>query len=442
MNNFLNWYKENKLISITATVLIVALVAGGIGFGVYSANKPKAEESKQVTVKENKDKDKESSTEYICYNTAGKYSDKIKYATGEIVTDGVTVENASFDTLTITEAVGDGSVTLNNVKVSKLLVINGGGQNSVNINGGSYKEIISNDYDCHVVINKDAVVETLTALDSQLIEIEGKVTTTNILPTTYEGEVTWEHGIKTGESANIDNLKVSEEIADKVKIEGNSNAIKSQVNMNTKEAAGIRAQASNATTNASTTTSQAQVNTNTTTNNNGSATVANNNVPANNTNNQTTEPAKPNKPKKVVSEITGITIATKDYATCRHTKAFEGGSIDSIEDSVEETEYDCMRTTYTKEELYKPAYSEVEAVCAEGFVCSDCGYNSTDYNDMLNHCEVKNHHKGINESKWAVGYKDVYHPDVYGTREYIVYTCPECGKSTEVKGDIIETYSK
>lgn len=61
---------------------------------------------------------------------------------------------------------------------------------------------------------------------------------------------------------------------------------------------------------------------------------------------------------------------------------------------------------------------------------------------MLNHCEVKNHHKGINESKWAVGYKDVYHPDVYGTREYIVYTCPECGKSTEVKGDIIETYSK
>lgn len=367
MNNFLNWYKENKLISITATVLIVALVAGGIGFGVYSANKPKAEESKQVTVKENKDKDKETSTEYICYNTAGKYSDKVKYTAGEIVTDGVTVENASFDNLTITEAVGDGSVTLNNVKVSKLLVINGGGQNSVNINGGSYKEIISNDYDCHVVINKDAVVETLTALDSQLIEIDGKVTTTNILPTTYEGEVTWEHGIKTGESANIDNLKVSEEIADKVKIEGNSNAIKSQVNMNTEEAAGIRAQASNATTNASTATSQAQVNTNGATNNNGSTTewVF---VPGNNTNGQTPEP---NKPRKVVSEITGITTATKDYAICRHTKAFEGGSIDSIEDSIEETEYDCIRTTYTKEELYKSAYSEIEAVCAEGlFVLS------------------------------------------------------------------------
>jgi hypothetical protein len=439
MNNFLNWYKENKLISITATVLIVALVAGGIGFGIYSANKPNAEESKQVTVKENKEKDKESSTEYICYNTAGKYSDKIKYTAGEIVTDGVTVENASFDNLTITEAVGDGSVTLNNVKVSKLLVINGGGQNSVNINGGSYKEIVSNDYDCHVVINKDAVVETLTALDSQLIEIDGKVTTTNILPTTYEGEVTWEHGIKTGESANIDNLKVAEEISDKVKIEGNFNAIKSQVNMNTEEAAGIRAQASNATTNASTTTSQAQVNTGGATNNSGSTTDRIF-VPGNNTNGQTTpEPAKPNKPKKVVQTVHSWGNISKDHPVAQHQIAYDDYSYDSIET----VDVNCTYTVRYEEEFIHGEWDEPVTSYAEGFVCSDCGYNSTDYNDMLNHCEVKNHHKGINESRWAVDWDTIHHPAKYQKREYITYTCSECGQTYEQRGGLVgEQYSK
>ena len=131
-NNFLTY----KKITIPVTVLVVGLAVGGISYGISASGK------KETASKETKT-EKVVAPEYICYDKAGTYSDKETYDAGDITADGVTVENATFNTLTITEDVGEGSVTLNNDKVKKILVVNGGGTNSLHINGGEYDEIVS-----------------------------------------------------------------------------------------------------------------------------------------------------------------------------------------------------------------------------------------------------------------------------------------------------------
>ena len=60
-----------------------------------------------------------------------------------IAADGVTLQNLTIDgNLTITEAVGDGDVTLNNVTVTGETRVRGGGVNSIHINGGKYEKIV------------------------------------------------------------------------------------------------------------------------------------------------------------------------------------------------------------------------------------------------------------------------------------------------------------
>lgn len=216
-------YLNNKKITIPITVVIAGLVIGGIAYSVIAPNK-------KADVADTKTKTKTEKVvtpEYICYDTAGTYSDKETYDAGDITADGVTVENATFNTLTITEAVGDGSVTLNNDTVKKTLVVNGGGQNSLCVNGGSYKEIISNDYDCHIVIDESCSVDTLTVPSSALVEVNGSVKTANVVPSTYEGEITWETGFKAGEKAKIEALNIAEDVKDTVAVEDASgNAVK------------------------------------------------------------------------------------------------------------------------------------------------------------------------------------------------------------------------
>lgn len=60
-----------------------------------------------------------------------------------IQADGVTLQNLHITgDLVISEKVGDGNVTLNNVTVDGNTIIRGGGENSIHINGGSYNKII------------------------------------------------------------------------------------------------------------------------------------------------------------------------------------------------------------------------------------------------------------------------------------------------------------
>lgn len=83
----------------------------------------------------------------VVYDSAGTFGPDSgsETITGDatVAADGVTLQNLVIaGKLTISEAVGDGTVTLNNITVSGDTIVRGGGVNSIHINGGSYKTIV------------------------------------------------------------------------------------------------------------------------------------------------------------------------------------------------------------------------------------------------------------------------------------------------------------
>lgn len=259
MNKLLENYLNYKKITIPVTVLVAGLIIGGVTYGVTSSTK----DASKSASKETKTKTEKTVTpEYICYDAAGTYSDKATYDAGEITTSDVTVENATFNTLTITEDVGEGSVTLNNDKVKKTLVVNGGGTNSLHINGGEYDEIISNKYNCHIVIDENCKVATLIVPSSALVEVNGTVETANVVPSTYDGEITWETGFKAGEKANISALNISEDVKDVVAVEDTTGkAVKEEKTLSKEQTSKVQAKVEKSTTTAQNSASTAKTNT-------------------------------------------------------------------------------------------------------------------------------------------------------------------------------------
>jgi uncharacterized protein YjdB len=118
-------------------------------------------------------------TEPTVYDKAGIYGPATGTQTiaGDVTVaaDGITLQNLVIQgNLTISEAVGDGNATLNNVSVAGDTFVRGGGVNSIHINGGSYKKItvaktptgavriVATDADgLDVVISEDATGETV-----------------------------------------------------------------------------------------------------------------------------------------------------------------------------------------------------------------------------------------------------------------------------------------
>jgi hypothetical protein len=83
----------------------------------------------------------------VTFDEAGTYGPEEDHETIDndviISADGVILQNYTITgSLTITEAVGDGDVTLNNITVEGDTIIQGGGTDSIYINGGSYNNII------------------------------------------------------------------------------------------------------------------------------------------------------------------------------------------------------------------------------------------------------------------------------------------------------------
>lgn len=248
MNELWNKYLQYKKITIPVTVIIVGLIIGGVFYGISTSSNKKSTKSPQEAKSKT---EKVVTPEYICYDKAGTYSDKETYDTGEITVSDVTVENATFNTLTITEGVGEGTVTLNNDTVKKILVVNGGGTNSLHINGGTYDEIVSNKYNCHIVIDETCSVDKLTVPSTALVEVNGTVKTANVVPSTYEGEITWETGFKAGEKANITALNISEEVKDDVTVEDTTeNAVKEEKTLTKEQTSKVQANAEKVTTTA------------------------------------------------------------------------------------------------------------------------------------------------------------------------------------------------
>lgn len=298
-------YWERRKITLPVTIIVAGLVIGGIGYGISASGK-KASAPKEAKAKT----EKVVTPEYICYDKAGTYSDKATYDAGEITVGDVTVENATFNTLTITEGVGEGSVTLNNDNVKKILVVNGGGTNSLHINGGEYDEIVSNKYNCHIVIDENCSVEKLTVPSSALVEVNGTVKTANVVPSTYDGEVTWETGFKAGEKATITALNISEEVKDTVSVEDASgNAVKEEKTLTKEQTANVQANVQKVTTTAQSNSSAAKseatssgsntsasAGTSTPSNNGGSTNAPSNNTTPSTNNNVAPTPSTPSTP--------------------------------------------------------------------------------------------------------------------------------------------------
>lgn len=83
----------------------------------------------------------------VVYDKAGTFGPATGNETivgdATIAADGVILQNLVITgNLTISEAVGDGNVTLNNVTVKGDTVVRGGGVNSIKINGGKYSRIV------------------------------------------------------------------------------------------------------------------------------------------------------------------------------------------------------------------------------------------------------------------------------------------------------------
>ena len=295
-------YWERRKITLPVTIVVAGLVIGGIGYGISASGK-KASAPKEAKTKT----EKVVTPEYICYDKAGTYSDKATYDAGEITVGDVTVENATFNTLTITEGVGEGSVTLNNDNVKKILVVNGGGTNSLHINGGEYDEIVSNKYNCHIVIDENCSVEKLTVPSTALVEVNGTVKTANVVPSTYDGEVTWETGFKAGEKATITALNISEEVKDAVSVEDASgNAVKEEKTLTKEQTANVQANVQKVTTTAQSNSSAAKseatsggsntsasAGTSTPSNNGGSTNAPSNNTTPSTNNNVAPTPSTP-----------------------------------------------------------------------------------------------------------------------------------------------------
>lgn len=85
--------------------------------------------------------------EPVVYDAAGTYGPTTGTETvaGDVIVaaDGVILQNLVIEgELTISEAVGDGNVTLNNVTVAGDTFVRGGGKNSIHLNGGQYARIV------------------------------------------------------------------------------------------------------------------------------------------------------------------------------------------------------------------------------------------------------------------------------------------------------------
>lgn len=163
-----------------------------------------------------------------------------------IAADGVILQNLVIQgNLTISEAVGDGNVTLNNVTVKGDTFVHGGGVNSIKINGGAYSRIVmektasgavrilATDVDgMAVVIAEDATGETII-LEGKFDSVEvnaPNMTVTTQGATTTIGTMTVSAGAAGSTVTVAAGTTVSDLVLDgKAAVKGQGNVVKVEV---------------------------------------------------------------------------------------------------------------------------------------------------------------------------------------------------------------------
>ncbi|MDB1934027.1 hypothetical protein PMY12_08735 [Clostridium tertium] len=123
-----------------------------------------------------------SSAKSYVIDKAGVYSDNTEYETINITVDGVIVENMSAKKIIVKDSVGEGDVTLRNIKTDELLVY-GGGENSIHIEDSSIGSLLSakEESKVRIVINSNTSVKDITLKNSSILENEGSIKTLSVL---------------------------------------------------------------------------------------------------------------------------------------------------------------------------------------------------------------------------------------------------------------------
>jgi len=131
-----------------------------------------------------------------------------------ISNNGVILNNTTITgNLTITEAVANGDVELNNVKVEGTAYINGGGENSITLNQCELNKAVVNKKDgkIRIVLPKDSSIKTLVADSGLRLVGSGKITdlTINSSGVEVEPKPLNKPFIKSGITARVGGEKIS-----------------------------------------------------------------------------------------------------------------------------------------------------------------------------------------------------------------------------------------
>lgn len=115
------------------------------------------------------------------YSSAGTYQETEVLESGIISAKDVVLENTTFTKdLVINDKVGDGDITLRNVKVQGKLIIQGGGSNSIHIEGSNINKVAAEKFNTHVILDSKTIVQDLTMNSTNFINIDGTVKNINI----------------------------------------------------------------------------------------------------------------------------------------------------------------------------------------------------------------------------------------------------------------------
>lgn len=131
-----------------------------------------------------------------------------------ISSNGVILNNTTITgNLTITEAVVNGDVEFNNVKVEGTAYINGGGENSITLNQCELNKVVVNKKDgkIRIVLSKDSSIKTLVADSGLKLVGSGKITdlTINSSGVEVEPKPINKPSIKSGITARVGGEKIS-----------------------------------------------------------------------------------------------------------------------------------------------------------------------------------------------------------------------------------------
>lgn len=167
----------------------------------------------------------------VVFDESKTYNDTKTYESGIIKIDNVVLENATFKhDLIIDSAVLEGDVTLKNINIGGKLIVNGGGKNSIHLEGSQINEIISDKKGSpvRIVTDETSTVGNIAVDGETLLEINCTVSTISVSQTGEGSNIQ----LSAGAVVNSVDVNASVELNVNTPLKTLSLNAKSSVNLN------------------------------------------------------------------------------------------------------------------------------------------------------------------------------------------------------------------